>query len=104
MAKLVLCMLTGKQRRYLRAMGTGLDPIIHIGKFGLGDQAVQHLDEALEARELVKVRVIPNSPNEPREIAPQLAEAVQAELVQVIGRNLLYYRRSVKKPSIELPG
>lgn len=84
-------------------MGTGLDPIIHIGKFGLGDSTVQQLNEALDARELVKVRVIPNSPDSPREIAPKLAVAAQAELVQVVGRNILYYRRSENKPSIELP-
>ncbi|MBZ4653176.1 MAG: ribosome assembly RNA-binding protein YhbY [Bacillota bacterium] len=96
-------MLTGKQRRFLRALGTGIDPVIQIGKGGIGDTLVQQLDEALEARELVKIRVINNAPLEPREIAEQLAEATNSELVQVIGRNLLYYRRSLKKPSIELP-
>ncbi len=96
-------MLTGKQRRFLRALGTGIDPVIQIGKGGIGETLVQQLDEALEARELVKIRVINNAPLEPREIAAQLAEATNSELVQVIGRNLLYYRRSLKKPSIELP-
>ena len=85
-------------------MGTGIDPIILIGKAGLIDAVIQQLDEALEARELVKIRVIANAPVEPREIASQLAEATQAETVQVIGRNILYYRRSSKKPSLELPG
>ena len=96
-------MLTGKQRRFLRAMGTGIDPIIHIGKGGWGDTVVQQLDEALEARELVKIRVISNSSVEPRDVGPQLAEATQAEIVQVIGRNMLFFRRSQKKPSIDLP-
>ena len=96
-------MLTGKQRRFLRALGTGIDPVIQIGKGGIGDTLVQQLDEALEARELVKIRLINNAPLEPREIASQLAEATNSELVQIIGRNLLYYRRSSKKPSIELP-
>lgn len=84
-------------------MGTGLDPIIQIGKAGLTEPVVQQLDEALEARELVKVRVIANAPVETRDIGPQLAEAVGAEIVQVIGRNLLFYRRSTTKPSLELP-
>jgi len=84
-------------------MGTGLDPIIHVGKAGLVDAIVQQLDEALEARELVKVRVIQNSPVEPKEIAPQLAAATGAELVQVIGRNVLFFRPSEKKPTIVLP-
>lgn len=99
----VSSMLTGKQRRFLRALGTGIDPIIHIGKAGYVEALINQLDDALEARELVKVRVIQNSPVEPREIGSQLAEATRSELVQVIGKNLLYYRRSDKKPSIELP-
>jgi len=84
-------------------MGTGVEPIIQIGKAGVVDAVVQQMDEALEARELIKIRVIANSPVEPREIASQLAEATRSEIVQIIGRNILYYRRSVKKPSFELP-
>ena len=99
-----MAMLTGKQRRFLRAMGTAVDPIIQIGKAGIGDAVIRQLDEALESRELVKVRVIANSPLEKEEVAPTLAEAVNAEIVQAIGRNLLFYRRSEKKPTIELPG
>lgn len=84
-------------------MGTGLDPIIHIGKAGLIDAVTQQLDEALEARELVKVRVIANAPVESKDIGLQLAQSAQAELVQIIGRNLLFYRRSATKPVLELP-
>lgn len=84
-------------------MGTDLDPIIQIGKSGLIEPVIRQLDEALEARELVKVRVIANSPVEPKHVGPELANATQAELVQVIGRNILFYRRSVEKPSLELP-
>lgn len=80
-----------------------MDPIIQIGKAGLVETLTQQMDEALEARELVKVKVIQNSPVEPKVIAPQLAEATGAELVQVIGRNLLFFRRSVKQPTIVLP-
>jgi RNA-binding protein len=96
-------MLTGKQRRFLRAMGTGIDPIIQIGKSGLVEALIQQMEEALEARELIKVRVLQNSPVEPRTIAPELATAAKAELVQVIGRNLLFFRQSEKKPTIVLP-
>lgn len=85
-------------------MGTGLDPIIQIGKAGVADAVIRQLDEALEARELVKIRVISGAPVEAREIAVQLADATESEVVQVIGHNILYYRRSVKKPSLELPG
>lgn len=84
-------------------MGTGIDPIIFIGKAGWGDTLINQLEEALEVRELVKIRVIPNAPVNPKEIAPKLAAEAKAELVQIIGRNILIYRRSLKKPSIELP-
>ncbi|KAF0197760.1 MAG: putative RNA-binding protein YhbY family [bacterium] len=96
-------MLTGKQLRFLRAMGTGIDPIIHIGKAGLVEALIKQMEEALEARELIKVRVLQNSPVEPRTIATELADAARAELVQVIGRNLLFFRQSEKKPTIVLP-
>lgn len=96
-------MLKGKQRRFLRAMGTGLDPILLVGKDGISQNVVQQLDEALEARELVKVRFLSNFGTEIKEAAQQLAMAAEAELVQVIGRNCLLFRRSEKKPTIELP-
>jgi len=85
-------------------MGTAIDPIMQIGKAGIGDAVIRQLDEVLEVRELVKVRVIANAPDETDEVAGQLSKAVQAEIVQIIGRNLLFYRRSEKKPIIELPG
>ena len=84
-------------------MGTALDPIMQIGKGGITEAVVSQLDEALEVRELVKVRVIANSPLDTEAAAEQLAKAVRAETVQIIGRNLLFYRRSEKKPTIELP-
>ena len=84
-------------------MGTALDPIMQIGKGGIAEAVITQLDEVLEVRELVKVRVIANSPLETGAAAEQLAKAVRAETVQVIGRNLLFYRRSEKKPTIELP-
>lgn len=84
-------------------MGTGIDPIIMIGKAGMVDSLVKQLDEALEARELVKVKVIQNAPVELRQVAEDLAQAVQAELVQIIGRNMLFFRPSKNKPTIELP-
>lgn len=96
-------MLTGKQRRFLRAIGTGLDPIIQVGKSGINDSVVMQLNEALEARELVKVRALTNCALEPKEVGEALEEATGADLVQVIGRNMLFFKRSQKKPSIELP-
>jgi len=96
-------MLTGKQKRFLRALGNGLDPIIQIGKGGINENLIKQTDEALEARELIKARVLTNSENGPKEIAPQIAEQVQSQLVQIVGRNFLLYRKSTKKDIIELP-
>ncbi|MDA8441669.1 MAG: ribosome assembly RNA-binding protein YhbY [Peptococcaceae bacterium] len=96
-------MLTGKQKRYLRSLGNELVPIIQLGKGGLSDNLIKQTTDALAARELIKGRVLNNCLEVPREIAGELAVAVDAELVQVIGRNFLLYRKSKDKPVIELP-
>lgn len=96
-------MLTGKQKRFLRAMGNEMEPIIQIGKGGINENVIQQVHEALEARELIKGRVLQNCLEEPKIVAQELAAASNAELVQVIGRNFLLYRKSQEKPRIELP-
>lgn len=95
--------LIGKQKRFLRAIGTGLDPIIQIGKGGISENLLVQIEEALEARELIKLRVLNNCWNEPEEIAKALSEKTRSVLVQVVGRNFLLYRPSSKKTIIELP-
>lgn len=95
--------LTGKQKRFLRAMGSTLDPVVQIGKSGVIDTVIESAEQVLIARELIKVRVLQNSPEEPKEAIASLARATEAELVQVIGRNGLLYRRNEEKPKIELP-
>lgn len=96
-------MLTGKQKRFLRAMGNELDPVLIIGKGGISPNLIAQANEALEARELIKGRVLPNSGEVPEDLAGMLAEAVSGELVQVVGRNFLIYRESGRKPVIILP-
>lgn len=96
-------MLTGKQKRFLRAMGTALDPIVHVGKGGVVDNLLQQVDEALEARELVKVKVLNNCLEEVDQVAEQIASSVRAEVAQTIGHTLLLYRPSKKNPQIDLP-
>lgn len=96
-------MLTGKQRRYLRALATELSPIVQVGKGGVTDNVIKGLSDALEARELIKVKVLNNSLLEAKEVAKELAEKTNADLVQVIGSNLILFRRSQEKPQIELP-
>ena len=96
-------MLTGKQKRHLRSMGNEMDPILQVGKGGITDSVVTQTDETLEVRELIKCRVLQNSPEVPKTVAADLAEQVKADLVQVIGRNFLLYRQSKTKPVIVLP-
>lgn len=96
-------MLTGKQRRFLRAMGTGIDPIFQIGKGGLNENLIKQLDDAIEARELIKVKVLTNSGEIPKDAGGQIALDINAELVQVIGKTMLFFRTSKKNPRIELP-
>ena len=96
-------MLTGKQKRFLRALGNEMEPILFVGKEEITGNVVKQADDALEARELIKGRVLQNCADHPQNIAGKLAEAVDAELVQVIGRNFLLYRASQEKPRIELP-
>ncbi|BAE84951.1 ribosome assembly RNA-binding protein YhbY [Desulfitobacterium hafniense] len=96
-------MLTGKQKGFLRSMGNEMDPILQIGKGGVTEAVIAQTDETLEARELIKGRVLPNSMEDVQRAAAELAERTSAELVQVIGRNFLLYRESKKKPMIDLP-
>ena len=96
-------MLTGKQKRYLRSLGATMDPIVQIGKAGVVQPLIESTSQALNARELIKVRVLRNSPEEPADAVQALAVATDAELVQVIGHNALLYKRNPEKTKIELP-
>ena len=96
-------MLTGKQKRYLRSLAHHLDPIFQVGKGGVNDHLIRHIEEALEARELIKVSVLNNSQDEARDIAPELAEKSGSELVQVIGKTIVLYKESKENKTIELP-
>jgi putative RNA-binding protein, YhbY family len=95
-------MLTGKQKRFLRSLGNEMEPILTIGKGGISGNVVAQADQALEARELFKGRVLPNCLEDPENIAKELSVKVRAEVAQVIGRNFLLYRLS-KKALINLP-
>jgi len=96
-------MLTGKQKRYLRSLAHHLDPIFQIGKGGVNDHLIRHIEEAIEVRELIKVSVLNNSVEEAREVAPEIAERAGCELVQVIGKTIVLYKQSQDHKTIELP-
>ena len=89
--------LTSKQRAQLRAMANPLEPIVHIGKGNLGEELIRQANEALEARELIKCRVLETSDYTAREAAEALGRATRSEVVQVIGTKFILYRQSHKK-------
>ena len=92
--------LTSKQRAQLRS----LDTIVHVGKDGIGDNLIKQVNDALEARELIKGRVLENSLLTAREAAEELAVAARGEVVQVIGSKFVLYRmqHDKSKRKIEL--
>ena len=95
-------MITSKQRAYLKSLAMKLDPIFNVGKSSISPELTAGIDEALEARELVKISVLKNCMDDPKEIAHLLAERTQSELVQVIGKKIVLYRESKDKKRIEL--
>ncbi len=95
-------MLTGKQKRYLRALASEEKTILQIGKDALSDNLIEQVDNAITARELVKISVLKNSPVDVKETAFDLARYTNSELVQVIGRTIVLYR-AARTPKILLP-
>ena len=95
--------LRGKQRRYLRGLGTRLDPVVFLGKNAVTDAVLEEIATALAARELIKVRLLDSVEGDRKEVARELADRAGAELVQVLGRTVLLYLRNDEEPSIELP-
>lgn len=96
-------MITGKQRSYLKGIANTIDPIFQLGKNGLTGNFIRQVDDALKAREIVKINVLKNSTLDPSEVASQLSEELNAEFVQSIGRKFVLYRQSEDKPEIILP-
>ena len=86
--------LTSKQRSQLRGLANDIDTILHIGKDGIGDNLIKQADDALEARELIKGKVLENSMLSAREGAEELAKATRSQVVQVIGTKFVLYRET----------
>lgn len=95
--------LTSKQRAYLRALAHDLDPIFHVGKNGVTPELVEAVSEGLEKRELIKISVLKNCMDEPKEISGMLAERTRSTMVQVMGRRITLYRESKDHKEIEIP-
>lgn len=91
--------LTSKQRAQLRGLANSINTILQVGKDGIGENLVRQADEALEARELIKGRVLDNNIEyDARLAAEELAKATRSEVVQVIGSKFVLYRESHSKP------
>ncbi|SES74487.1 RNA-binding protein [Natronincola peptidivorans] len=96
-------MLTGKQRTYLKGIAHNIKPITQIGKAGITDNFIQQLDDALEAREIVKINILDSSLLDTKETASEVTATLNAEFVQAIGNKFTIYRPSKNNPKIQLP-
>ncbi len=98
-------MITTKQRAFLRGLGNALEPVMQIGKEGVTENVVESANLLLEARELVKFKVLKNADADVRTIAEEIASRLSAEVVQVIGNSFILYKVSTRKnfKHIELP-
>ena len=96
-------MLTSKQRAYLRSLATDLDTIFQIGKGGISEETCAQISNALEARELIKARVLDNSGYTSKEAAAEISEKINCDVVSCVGSKFVLYRESEKKKRIVLP-
>lgn len=95
--------ITSKQRAHLKGLAHTIEPIFQIGKSGITPELTATIDEALEARELIKLNVLGNCMVEPQDAAETLSGRTKSIPVQVIGRKIVLYRPSKTKPKIQLP-
>jgi RNA-binding protein len=95
-------MLTSKQRAQLRGLANPMETILQVGKSGVSDNTVTQVNDALEARELIKLRVLETCPHTAKEAAQLLAERTRADVVQVIGMRFVLFRQNRKEPKILL--
>ena len=96
--------MTSKQRAYLKSLAMVMDPIFQIGKSSLTPEFTEAINEALEARELIKINVLQNCMDDPKEIAAVLAERTRSQVVQVIGKKIVLYKEGKdEKKKIVLP-
>ena len=95
-------MINSKQRAYLRSLANGLDTIFQIGKGGISEEMCTQIANALEARELIKARVLDNSGYTAKEAAGEIAAAIDCDVVSCVGTKFVLYKESVNKKRIEI--
>lgn len=94
--------LTSKQRAYLKSLAQKIDPIFQLGKNGLTPEVTEAVGQALDARELIKISVLQNCLEDPRDMAGRLADRTKSVVVQVIGKKIILYKPAKKNPKITL--
>lgn len=95
--------MTSKQRAYLMSLASNLNPIFQVGKSSLTPELTEAIGESFNKNELIKVAVLKNCMDDPREIAQMVAERTHSQLIQVIGKKFVLYRPDKDKPKIQLP-
>lgn len=95
--------MTSKQRAYLKGLAMNIDPIFNIGKSSVTPEFIEGIREALEKRELIKIGVLKNCADDPKELATLIAERSGAQVVQVIGKKIVLYKESRNNKKIMLP-
>lgn len=96
-------MLTGKQKRFLRAKAHHEKPIFQVGKSGVSENMIIQLQDVLEKRELIKIRILQNCLENKHDIADEITAKSGAQLVQIIGYNIILYKESEENKQIRLP-
>lgn len=94
---------TSKQRSYLKSLASTEDAIFQIGKSSITPSMIQAIDDAIEKRELIKISVLKNCMDDPRELANIVSERTHSNVVIVIGKKIVLYRPNRKNPKIVLP-
>ncbi|WP_416149288.1 ribosome assembly RNA-binding protein YhbY [Salipaludibacillus sp. HK11] len=96
-------MISGKQKRFLRSKAHHLKPIFQVGKAGVNENLIKQVDEALEARELIKVSILQNCEEDKEEVAQNIGKGTRADVVQIIGSTIIFYKESQENKKIDLP-
>mgnify|MGYP002659118490 CR=1 FL=1 len=95
--------MTSKQRAYLRSLANSIDAIFQVGKGGISDVLLDQLNNAIEAREIIKVTVLETAPGSAKELANELAEGTNSLVVQTVGNKITLFRQKKKNSKIDLP-
>ena len=93
--------MTSKQRAYLRGLANTMEPIFQVGKGGISEVLIEQLDNAIEARELIKITVLETAPGSAKELAVQIANSTNSEVVQTIGNKITLFRQKKKNSKFE---